>query len=383
MPNYSEEESARSGGTAVAESPTSNFSYCALPTPRVRVLPEGLEPNNARLIRQNDQKWASGTVLHYYFFDQKSDGRNVRFTDGTTQWLPWTTTNAQKDVVRQAFDAWRRVGIGITFTEVRQRGEAEIRIGFEDGDGAWSYVGRDVLGIGQNERTMNFGWSLTRSTREIDTAIHEIGHTLGFPHEHQNPNSGIEWDEEAVYRNLAGDPNFWSRDTTFQNIIRKIEADAVQGSKWDPDSIMEYPFDPGLIRKPAQYFTTGLRPAGGLSQRDKTWVKSFYPPLQTSEHRPMSPFRSEQLDLVSGEQRNFSIRPEETREYVFQTFGNSDLVMVLFENVNDEWRFVAGDDDSAQPRNSSIRAKLFRGREYALRIRLYAQQSGQTAVMMW
>ena len=31
---------------------------------------------------------------------------------------------------------------------------------------------------------MNFGWDLTQPG-EIDTALHEIGHTIGFPHEHQ------------------------------------------------------------------------------------------------------------------------------------------------------------------------------------------------------
>ena len=53
---------------------------------------------------------------------------------------------------------------------------------------------------------MNFGWDLTQPG-EIDTAIHEIGHTLGFPHEHQNPHAGIVWDEEAVYAALAQPPN--------------------------------------------------------------------------------------------------------------------------------------------------------------------------------
>ncbi|WP_374089487.1 hypothetical protein [Methylomicrobium lacus] len=62
---------------------------------------------------------------------------------------------------------------------------------------------------------MNFGWNLTEAASEIDTAIHEIGHTLGFPHEHQNPNSGIAWDEEAVYHSLAQPPNSWSREVTF------------------------------------------------------------------------------------------------------------------------------------------------------------------------
>jgi hypothetical protein len=48
----------------------------------------------------------------------------------------------------------------------------------------------------------------------IDTAIHEIGHTLGLPQEHQNPNAGIVWDEPAVIADLGGSPNFWSEAKT-------------------------------------------------------------------------------------------------------------------------------------------------------------------------
>jgi hypothetical protein len=68
-----------------------------------------------------------------------------------------------------------------------------------------------------------------------DTALHGIGHTLGLPHEHQNPNAGIVWDEETVYTSLGGPPNNWPREKTQWNILRKIEPDTVQGSYWDPD----------------------------------------------------------------------------------------------------------------------------------------------------
>jgi hypothetical protein len=44
-----------------------------------------------------------------------------------------------------------------------------------------------------------------------DTALHGIGHTLGLPHEHQNPNAGIVWDEKTVYTSLGGPPNSWPR----------------------------------------------------------------------------------------------------------------------------------------------------------------------------
>ena len=59
-------------------------------------------------------------------------------------------------------------------------------------------------------------------------------------------------------------PNEWDRAKTFYNIIRKINPDAVQGSNWDPDSIMHYPFEARLIKEPSRY-QTGLQPQGGLS----------------------------------------------------------------------------------------------------------------------
>jgi hypothetical protein len=59
-------------------------------------------------------------------------------------------------------------------------------------------------------------------------------------------------------------------------------------------------------------------------------------------------------------------------------------VIVLFEDVDGELRYVAGDDDSGEDRNALLRVKLFRGRTYVLRIRLYSSwESGETAVMHW
>ncbi len=168
------------------------FSYCSQPEIQERELMRNVNPNRLSLIRMNEKKWVNGTILHYYFFGSQSG---------------WGAKEEEKKVVRKAFKTWKNVGIGLEYKEVGSRDEAEIRIGFKKGDGAWSYLGRDILEQGREERTMNFGWDITRNG-EIDTAIHEIGHTLGFPHEHQNPNAGILWDEEAVYTELAAYPNY-------------------------------------------------------------------------------------------------------------------------------------------------------------------------------
>ncbi len=137
-----------------------------------------------------------------------------------------------------------------------------------------------------------------------------------------------------------------------------------------------------MIAKPEKY-SSGLNPAPGLSARDKAWVAKWYPALspQVPELKVM---QSQALKLGAGEQKNFIVRPTATRQYNFSTFGTSDSVMVLFEKDGDELKYLTGDDDSGEDYNASFRIKLFKGRTYVLRLRLYwSESSGETAVMMW
>lgn len=344
---------------------------CSLPPIPPRQLAPDINPFRAQLIRVSDRKWVNGTVLHYYFFDKPKDGKRVG-------------PNAQRDVVRKAFKAWKDLGLGLEFSEVDDREDAEIRIGFDQADGSWSYVGRDVIDQepDPNEATMNFGWDLT-TDYGWDTALHEIGHTLGFPHEHQNPNAGIVWNEPEVLKYFRGSPNFWKDATIKHNILDKLPLGSVSGSDWDPNSIMHYEFPKGLIDLPEKY-RAGLRPAGGLSAVDIKEAKAFYPALGKAKDPELVPFKSQTLKLAAGQQANFAIRPERTRKYTIQTFGVSDSVMVLFDNSGKEPRYLAGDDDSGDDRNARIQVKLQRGREYVLRIRLYfSEMAGEMALLLW
>lgn len=343
--------------------------YCAARFPKPPKIRAGGDGNRLRLIRESAHKWMNGTTIRYWFYDEPAR---------------WAADGSQKDVVRKAFGLWKALGIGLDFAEVARREEADVRIAFAQGDGSWSYVGTDLLGQPKDEPTMNFGWSLTEDPGEgLDTALHEIGHTLGFPHEHQNPFAGIVWDEEAVYRSLAAPPNRWSRSKTFHNIIEKIVPDTVQGSKWDPDSVMHYPFEAGLILEPARY-RKGLTPKGGLSPRDRSWVRKFYPPIKAGAVRALRPFQSVPLRIDPGGQADFDFAAGETRDYTFATFGTADTHLALVGTANGKTVVLAEDDDSGTDRNAKVTVRLGKGDRVRVQVRMrFIEHAGEAAVMAW
>ncbi|MFD5572549.1 beta-glucuronidase AbsR1 [Streptomyces cadmiisoli] len=357
--------------------------YCSLAQASAPVFEPGLTAERLGALRAGRRMWVNGTVLHYCFFDGDTDASVIPVPGGTeTRRVSWVGAEEQRDVVRDCFREWQDLGVGVTFAEVKDRSEAELRIGFQLGDGSWSTVGKDALQVGLGERTMNFGWDLT-APGERGTALHEIGHALGMLHEHQSPFAGIHWDDEAVYAELAGPPNFWSRERTHFNILRKLDPDEVDGSVWDPLSIMEYPFPSGLILEPEQY-RAGLNPPGTLSALDKEFVLRWYPPTGARRPPALVPFRSVPLGLRPGEQADFTVEPPETREYTVGTFGDSDTVVVVFEERDEEPRYLAGQDDGGVSGNAAVRARLVKGRRYFVRVRLYSSWgSGETAVMCW
>jgi len=354
--------------------------YCSLPKMPERNFSLSMSPNRTNAILVMAKKWVNGTKLKYYFFNDNSFYSLSTNSSGTQTKKYWKGTNAEKKAVKKAFKIWKDIGIGLEFEETTDRLEAQIRIGFADGEGSWSYVGRDSWNISKDQRTMNFGWNILHDS---DTIVHEIGHAIGLPHEHQNPNTGIIWNEEAVYSELAGAPNYWDRSKTYHNIIRKINPDTVQGSSWDANSIMHYPFSAGLIESPLE-FRNGIFPEAGLSTRDIIWVQQFYPKIDKRTFLDIKPYHSEVFKLTQGEQINFEFVAQETRTYSIQTFGIMDTVMVLSEVVDGENVYVSGDDDSGEDRNSHIKIKLLKGKKYIINIRLfYKTSSGDTCVMLW
>ncbi|MBT5050044.1 MAG: hypothetical protein HOM58_16195 [Rhodospirillaceae bacterium] len=233
----------------------------------------------------------------------------------------WTGSAAQTACVRRAIAHWMDTGIGLEFQEVSNREEAEIRIGFWNAEETWSFMGRDAIDIAgdPNERTMNFSVGLTTKSGWNKT-LAEIGRALGFSLADQEHARPLDWDK---------------------------------------------------ITEIAQH---------------------VYPPMKSLVETELKPLESMALGVSPGEQRDVRIRPPLSRHYTIQIVGQSDVVMVLFEDVGGlglfeemdrELEFVAGDDNSGENRPACIGARLYRDREYVLRIRLhYSSFRNGTAILL-
>ena len=143
--------------------------------------------------------------------------------------------------------------------------DANVRISFDDKGGAWSLLGTDHLSEKTNP-TMNFGWI------DVPTVIHEMGHMLGMIHEHQNPKGqNIDWNDKKVFE-WAKETQGWDEQTTRQNILDKYDSNSINGSSFDPQSIMLYFFEADLTNN-----GVGTKQTVRLSGIDVDWIHQMYP----------------------------------------------------------------------------------------------------------
>ena len=138
-----------------------------------------------------------------------------------------------------------------------------------------------------------------------------------------------------------------------------------------------------MILEPARY-RKGLEPRGGLSRRDRSWVRRFYPPIKAGAARALRPFQCVPLRLAAGKQADFDFTAGETREYSFATFGVADTRLALRGKDGAKAAILAEDDDSGTDRNARIRMKLDKGDQVRIQVRMrFIDPAGEAALMAW
>lgn len=180
---------------------------------------------------------------------------------------------ALQDKILSHFNAWAEycnTTFEITSGAVSS---AEIRISL-GGSGYWSFLGSDVLHIPKNQPTMNLqGFSLNTSEAEYRRVVrHEVGHSIGCPHEHMRKSIVNRLDEAktiSYFQRTQG----WSAQETQQQVLTPLEDSSIMGTTTAEDtSVMCY----GL---PASITRDGRPIVGGtdITVTDAAFMGKLYP----------------------------------------------------------------------------------------------------------
>jgi hypothetical protein len=193
--------------------------------------------------------WPADSVIKIKFLEENPTITKTALSD-------MNTTNGPIDPLQQYFfdnpkisitDAVKKIVneriqplVSMTLKFVETNEDAEVRISFDSSGGAWALVGTDCQKEDKENPTMNLGWF------DVSTVIHEFGHILGMIHEHQNPRGkSIDWNEKAVFK-WAESTQGWDQQKTKENILDKYDINQINGSSFDPLSIMLYFFPADL-----------------------------------------------------------------------------------------------------------------------------------------
>jgi hypothetical protein len=175
-----------------------------------------------------------------------------------------------KERILSKFNAW---GQFCNAKFVLTNTDPQIRVD-RGPSGYWSYLGTDILMIPRSQPTMNLqGFTMQTSEAEFNRVVkHEIGHSMGFPHEHARPQLVARLDRNKTinyFRQQYG----WSEQQTIQQVLTPISESSIRGTaNADADSIMCYQL-PGSITIDGQPIRGGV----DIDPLDAQFAGELYP----------------------------------------------------------------------------------------------------------
>ena len=203
----------------------------------------------------------------------------------TVQFLD-TKSKGLKSKILKHLNAWSEF-TSMEFVETDGTGMVRIARAKTPVDmaGYWSYVGTEILGIEDDQPTMNLeGFTTRTSDAEFRRVVrHEAGHTLGFEHEHMRKElvKKIDRQKAITYFDIT---EGWTKEETIEQVLTPLSKRSILGTtESDPISIMCYEI-PGEITKDGKPIIGG----NDISAKDAEFARTVYPKQQGGSRKPES-----------------------------------------------------------------------------------------------